>query len=168
VARSLKISTALLLILFFTCFAIYPISSSDPIEAAQISPKNTPPPPYGGGVPVGEYWGIGNPTSILATYNKTMSTPTATDDASDFTVSLPVDWETAFNASFSGITAGPIVLDIETDDSTSEGSHTIRAAMSLQITNSCHLHSVMVRVEADAFDLLDTSDDLYVRIYNAT
>jgi len=168
VAQSLKISTALLLILFFTCFAIYPISSANLDEAASISPKNAPPPPYGGGVPVGEYWGSGNPTSILATYNKTMSTPTATDDASDFIVSLPVDWETAFNASFSGITAGPIVLDIETDDSTSEGSHTIRAAMSLQITNSCHLHSVMVRVEADAFDLLDSNDDLYVRIYNAT
>ncbi|MFX1403882.1 MAG: hypothetical protein ACFE9D_05360 [Promethearchaeota archaeon] len=131
------------------------------------SPQYSPPPPYGG-EPVGEYSGNGATTSIMATYNKTLSTPTSSDVLTDFSVTLPINWDVVINTSFSSLTANPVVLDVETDDSTVEGSHNIRAAMSFQITNSCYLSSVMVRVEAGLFELLDSLDDLYVSIFNAT
>ncbi|MFX0079336.1 MAG: hypothetical protein ACFE8O_08860 [Candidatus Hermodarchaeota archaeon] len=160
-ARSLKISTALLLILFFTCFAIYPISSANLDEAAPLnSKKSPPPPPYGGGIPVGEYRGTGSSTAVDTRYNKTMSTKTETTDFTDFSIQVPSNWETFINVTVEDITADyPVILDIETNDTSVDGYPLFlqEPYMSFRVTNSCYLHSLqsyinrlVVRIGADA------------------
>lgn len=128
----------------------------------------SPPLPYGPGAPIGQYNGSGDPSTLLASYNKTMGTKTETNDSDDFTITVAQNWDTTSNLSFTEITARRVVLDVETNESADEGGHTIHAAMSFHVTNSCRLHSVMVKVKATVGSLVNTTDDLSIRIYNAT
>ena len=154
-----------LLVPFLVSLPIAPLAAESPSKS--LTQPYSPPLPYGG-EPVGRYTGTGGSTNIRATYNKTLGTPTPTNVSNDFSVALPVDWDVSINTSLSSISARPIVLDVETNETVTSNSLNIRAGMSFQITNSCYLYSVMVRVEAGLFELLDSLDDLYVSIFNAT
>ncbi|MFX1342661.1 MAG: hypothetical protein ACFFAL_08180 [Promethearchaeota archaeon] len=168
-ARSFKISTALLLILFFTCFAIYPISSANSDDATPLNSKNPPPPPpYGSGIPVGEYRGTGSSTDVDARYNKTMSTKTETTDSADFSIQVPANWETFINVTVEDITADfPVIFDIETNDTTIDGYPLFlqEPYMSFRVTNSCYLHSLQSYINRLVVRI---GDDARVWIYNAS
>lgn len=168
-ARFLKISTTLLLILFFTCFAIYPISSAHLDEAAPLNSKNPPPPPpYGSGIPVGEYRGTGSSTEVDVRYNKTMSTKTETTDSTDFSIQVPANWETFINVTVDDVTADfPVILDIETNDTTVDGYPLFlqEPYMSFRVTNSCYLHSLQSYINRL---VVRSGDDARVWIYNAS
>ncbi|MFX1564652.1 MAG: hypothetical protein ACFFCH_01535, partial [Promethearchaeota archaeon] len=103
-----------------------------PTVKSKIS-ETSPPPPYAS-YPVGTYAGTGSTANILATYNKTLSVSTPTNDTNDFTVDMPPDWNSYIMVNFTNIIASPLVLDIETNESGTESQDQLPCAMTFQVT----------------------------------
>ncbi|MDO8056604.1 MAG: hypothetical protein Q6361_07060, partial [Candidatus Hermodarchaeota archaeon] len=98
------------------------------------------PPPYGPFAPVGQYNGSSNPTNVLATYNKSLSVKTPTNDTQDFTVDLARDWISAMDVSITEISTSSLVKIIDTNTTVTTNEETISnqyLAISFQVTNSC-------------------------------
>jgi hypothetical protein len=116
---------------------------------------------------VGTYGGTGSSTNVVATYNKTLAVSTPTNDTNDIIVDMPPNWSSYIIINFTNIIASPLILDIETNESATESRDQLPGAMSFQVTNSCYLYSIMVKLYASMTNLRD-GFDLWIEIYNAT
>ena len=158
---------AFIVVLLVPILVGLPFQQPSNVGATQASSAHSSPPlPYGAS-PVGFFSGTGSQTNVVAYYNKTLSVSTPTNDTNDFTIEMPPNWITNINVTITNINARGLILDIETNESVTESNQQLPSAMSFQVTNSCYLYSIMVKLFANVGDLR-AGNDLWIEIYNAT